>query len=301
MLLLRILLLTFCILNSASLFGQSYFPTASDSMSWNVCETVYGVTTGYVNKSTSRFNIVRDTQMCGATYSVVDFYENETAYLRYDSAKVFIKPTNDCSVKDYLMYDFGLNIGDSVYCGYELFFSQGGLDTTKFWVESIDSVNGKKRLKLKYFLSSWDETYTHTIFWIEDFGADLHPFHALFPLTNQYCECDFDTLCQYKFLDLPDSNKCFCDTTLYRTSIDDIAQSKIETFPNPVENTWTINIAQNASLNLFSLDGQIVLEKDIFQGANSIDMNELQQGVYLYQVFEENALGIIYSGKLIKQ
>lgn len=303
MLLSRILLLTFCILNSVVLFGQSYFPTASDSMSWNVCETSYGITTGYVNKSTSRFDIVRDTQMCGTTYSVVDFYGNETAYLRYDSAKVYIKLTNDCSVRDYLMYDFNLNVGDSVYCGYELFISFSRIDTTKFWLESIDSINGKRRLKLKYDLTPWDEldSFTNITYWIEGFGADLHPFHSLFPLRNLICECDMDTLCQYKFLDQPDSNKCFCDTTYYDTSVDIVDRLKINTFPNPVENTWTIESDKNARVNLFSLDGQVVLKKDVYAGANSINLNELQQGVYIYQVFDENSLGIIYSGKLIKQ
>lgn len=110
-----------------------------------------------------------------------------------------------------------------------------------------------------------------------------------------------DTLCQYKFLDQPDSNKCFCDTTYYDTSVDIVDRLKINTFPNPVENTWTIESDKNARVNLFSLDGQVVLKKDVYAGANSINLNELQQGVYIYQVFDENSLGIIYSGKLIKQ
>jgi hypothetical protein len=80
----------------------------------------------------------------------------------------------------------------------------------------------------------------------------------------------------------------------------------IRLFPNPVNDFLNFNIEKSIFQNvrelefyLLSLDGKILKKLKIYSESNSINMLDLQSGIYLYKVMSKGEL--IKSGKIIKQ
>ena len=78
------------------------------------------------------------------------------------------------------------------------------------------------------------------------------------------------------------------------TSIEDYKTNSISIFPNPVNNTTTINNAPIGEFFIFNLKGQKVFHyNNTTQGSFKININNLPKGVYIYEI---NGL----KGKLVK-
>jgi len=79
---------------------------------------------------------------------------------------------------------------------------------------------------------------------------------------------------------------------------------EINLFPNPVKDTLTIasdmlSSYDSLSIELFSLDGKRILGYSLEETTQfSIDLSQLNSGIYLYVINSENS--VISSGKLIK-
>ncbi len=81
----------------------------------------------------------------------------------------------------------------------------------------------------------------------------------------------------------------------------DVAASsaKITVFPNPVQNTLYINLNANTEkIQLFDISGKLVYEISNPANKTEIDMHNLEQGVYLLKLWQNNSLNVI---KVIKQ
>ena len=78
---------------------------------------------------------------------------------------------------------------------------------------------------------------------------------------------------------------------------------KIVLTPNPVDDILTINIEPNnfnfLLLNIYDLSGHIIVNKIIENQTNKIDLNELETGIYLYEMI--NKRQIVSKGKLVKK
>ncbi|MEO6191320.1 MAG: PKD domain-containing protein [Saprospiraceae bacterium] len=81
-----------------------------------------------------------------------------------------------------------------------------------------------------------------------------------------------------------------------------LGEIKIDLFPNPVHDNLIINlidyIPERMDVQLINLQGSMILKQRIFQGSNVMNVEELVEGVYLLNVFEQGLL--IKSEKLIK-
>jgi len=71
----------------------------------------------------------------------------------------------------------------------------------------------------------------------------------------------------------------------------------VSVFPNPTSNKVTIayqssEIPQNTILNVYNIQGQLMLQQTIEQKTTEIDMNSLPKGVYLLKVSSDNSVTV---------
>jgi hypothetical protein len=77
------------------------------------------------------------------------------------------------------------------------------------------------------------------------------------------------------------------------------AKNDIQIYPNPAQNELFINNApSNSYIQFYNLQGQIVLNKVLKKA--SVNIDELQNGLYLYRVSNSNGASIS-NGKMIKE
>lgn len=71
-------------------------------------------------------------------------------------------------------------------------------------------------------------------------------------------------------------------------------------FPNPTQNSLTFKFSNSSNDKLFIYNdlGQLILENDNLQNNQSVDVSQLQSGIYLYKITSEN---FNKTGKFIKQ
>lgn len=201
--------------------------------------------------------------------------------LREDSTgKVFIRNGD----QDELLYDFSLELNDTIVLNYSNF-------DCKLFVYSIDTVvlfNGEERKQIN-FNTDFYVGYTG-IFWIEGIGSSFGPFF------RRYCTTDVDT-----------NLSCFSnsDGELYsrfdcfiETSVSNVLPSDVKVFPKPFKNELHVNSRETIiqSYRIFDLHGKLVKEGDNVNDA--IDMSSLQTGAFILLL--EAADGNVYSDKLVK-
>ncbi|MBT8259595.1 MAG: T9SS type A sorting domain-containing protein [Flavobacteriaceae bacterium] len=81
----------------------------------------------------------------------------------------------------------------------------------------------------------------------------------------------------------------------------DIEESELtsfKVFPNPVKNVLKIQTNEPGSYSVFNLNGQVLLEGEIFVGENELPMSFLPNGMYFLKVRTERRIS---TNKLIKQ
>jgi hypothetical protein len=68
-------------------------------------------------------------------------------------------------------------------------------------------------------------------------------------------------------------------------SIQDLAQEKINLFPNPVETTFSLSLNEKSNYILVNINGQIIKEGELKVGENEIDISKFQSGIYILKVY----------------
>lgn len=62
-------------------------------------------------------------------------------------------------------------------------------------------------------------------------------------------------------------------------------------YPNPAKNQVNINLdSPQASLKFYSINGQVILEKELKRGVNSINISEFSSGLYVVAIQSENSI-----------
>src|SRR3972149_2047967 len=122
------------------LIAQENFPSRQDNPKWKIVKTI----TSYPEiKITEEYQYEDDTLINSNLYHKIT---NDAGYIRQIESKVYYRMKD--SDKDYLLYDFNLSVNDSVYCGFNLNETSDEVDSIKFWVVQVDSVeleNGKHK------------------------------------------------------------------------------------------------------------------------------------------------------------
>ena len=276
--------------------GQAYYPFPQDSASWSQIRWDWAGSTGDPECDiVKHYGLVGDTIVLGKQYSklygvnhnyyyssmmpykdIPEFNIDSAEYvggIREDSAKkVQFFEAND--TVEYLFYDFGLNVGDT-FC-FDYFDNVFGPNTC-FPVSYIDSIliNGQYRRTIN--LSDWWSTT-----WIEGIGNSVGWFEFQFIGTWSW-----SLLCFQQNNDTLINSFGFCNCTPYwLTGITKIDQkiNTVKIYPNPATENINIEFKEPLlpyHLKLYSIYDQKLFEKEIGDRQTSIDIQNLNTGIYL--------------------
>lgn len=301
----KILIINLIILHSLVVNAQiAAFPNATSQPIWSIrTKLEHG---GFRDEVVG---ILRNTQMCGQTYGFLvgaslDFlYPSFFVFIRTDGKKVWVKKDKSCSSKEYLLYDFGMKKGDTSYCMYYLHDPSG--DTTKFWVNSIDTIFNQgrpiKRMHMGYVFNTPCGTpnnpcKTWEVDWLEGIGRTSNPFDFYLCSDWAFCRLDISLICleTNNSLQYRDSLTTSCPTTT--TAVNDFENKKIDIAPNPASSLLIINNSnQYVGNQVFIVDifGRII-RKEILDSKQSLDVSELPNGMYVLKIVSK---GVIQTAK----
>ena len=222
------------------------------------------------------------------------------------------------------IWNFNWDIGDTIsndstWVGYPMF----NATNSSCWVNKKDSLflpTGKWHYR--YWLQSDLPCFINNKhFFIEGIGGDsgfgLQSMGAgnwfyectIFPSMEYHCRCIYinDTL----VYSTPNHWNISCDSLVKAHSynpqslvgVNDIAsQIPFKIYPNPFESRFTINIEafqmEEYGLTIYNLKGQEILKYAISSSFESVDLNQLNSGVYLIEV--QNEKGHTSTQKIIK-
>ena len=273
--------------------ARAQFPTFKDNPTWKVVD----YTSGTIQLATIKtWQFSEETTICNQTYSKI-FANKNTWFLRKDGNKTYIRWTNDCKEKEFLLYDFDMKVGD-------IRWVKGYLapDSMKIKLLSIDKVLYNNTLQNVFNLE-----YTYPfgpqkaapLRWISNIGSpERSPLYFLscFPqLVDGY---GFALACMNQNGNLIFENPKFPDCKL--VAANDISDfEKITIFPNPFENYTTIRSENEneKTIELFDCQG-ISIFKNNFKSEINIDTENLKSGIYFVKIKNENRVEVAY--KIIK-
>ncbi len=280
------LILPFISFFSLTLKAQTYIPMPlEDGMMWRA----FGIYSSFEHYDEDKIN--GDTIFVGKAYKKIhrNSYSAPTTltpyvpasasfYIRQDtmSKKVFL-----CNgIKDTLLYDFNLQIGDTIH-GIMLGYKQNlGLDTIR--IASIDSIllNGIYHKRFNSTPVEVPFTGTSTYTYIEGIGSISGPLSTCFKF-----ECGYLLICVGKTY----NQSLYPDSTfncIYATPINDISlQNKVQVFPNPSSDFIKIHAIENVfEVKITNMLGHVLYYNNTYKDNEEIDIKKYPVGVYSIQL-----------------
>jgi hypothetical protein len=302
-------LIIYCLIGNLSLLAQTnvYHPFPDSNATW--ASTYDDINPGY---SYDRFYLDGDTIMEGRIYNKVYNFinwnqRNFVGGIRQDTTekRVYAKlssylyplypatvpPFQDTS--DCLLYDFNLQIGDSIKIPSTYWF-YGYL-----YVNNIDSTeiegNYRKYWVLNSNLHPWENSY-----WIEGIGSLNGLFWPHYDREFSICnlECMTQDIVQLYIMDGGVGNCPYIPNSILNKEVN----VELEIFPNPVHDNITLNFPRletnEVVFTIFDFTGKLIVQKGKISTEQShIDVSFLKEGIYIIQIEIENQF---YNYKFIK-
>ena len=247
--------------------------------------------------------IVSDTMICNngqvilnnKSYSVIRKSNDTIAFIREDTTlgKVWYKKPK--SSREYLIMDLNLNKNDTF-----LLYDYSN-KTTPIIVDSTFVVNGIKHVKFKVSeirMCSLSEQFEFT----EGVGTNAG---FMYQGLTEGSSIGSYLLCVYKDNTQIYTNKLFhgqCKVIdVGVKSVDNNIQ--VIAFPNPSKGEINFQFGKinktPYSIEIYSIDGKILISKSFFGDNFNIDIRRLSTGIYFYKIV--NSSSNKYFGKIIKE
>lgn len=267
-----------------SMVSQKVFPEFIESPTWNIalCDET-GCTSNEIY-------FLKDTTYCNKKYSVV-FINGNKVLARTTNQKVYIRETNNCEDKEFLIYDFSVKKGDTIFVAYDL-SSTSFMDTIPVMISNIDSIelnDGKHRRFTIEFDPSGGKDFYRQMHWIEGIGSDIHPFYS-FAHTDDAKEISYQLMCYFQYGSQLYSNNLFSSCKISSLPANEILCCEIK--PNPFSNYFDIffpGSSEQVSVDVFDLTGMKLFSKEIFSdNPVRIYLNDLNTGFYIVKVHSVN-------------
>jgi|SRR5688572_16880957 len=264
-----------CCYNSCTVpFPNPYF------LDFNFSYYLQGDTTanGYVYHKIYQSGITHE--YCAFSSTVNNWDTQNSLYVgayRQDlsAKKVFLMGT-----PDILLYDFSLNVGDTVPRGFEFWDSCAE-------ITSIDSILIGNSYRKRFNLSP----FPYSI--IEGIGSTSG-------LLEPLCVFEYEgTLICFS----QDGQTLFPDTTTACENVTHVNEiqnkSSVTVFPNPFSNelNFTTGNYEHSEIILCDIASRRILHQ-IFTNSISLNTEQLARGLYLYEVRDKN--GLCTKGKIVK-
>ncbi|MCD4680251.1 MAG: T9SS type A sorting domain-containing protein [Bacteroidales bacterium] len=285
----RLIFSCFFLLSIFIINGQNYYNFPVSNTIWNIyLHNVWYNT----NTETTRYTFTsEDTVINNQIYSKLFSIEDDTimnqsnseyfAAFREDSTKrVYFILNNDTN--EILLYDFSLDIGDSIHYNYR--FYEGVLfeQNNHYKVlESIDSININGSFRKKFTFSGSYPGIT----WVEGIGAIdgeglFAPIAHILTGGEVYhlaCVKDSNTIV---YLNNPICAKCFCSILTNIGML--VFKKEINVYPNPTDRAFKIDFSgiDGTVLRLYTNDLKLVKEFEIVDEKQIIVNQKLSKGLY---------------------
>lgn len=179
--------------------------------------------------------------------------------------------------QEYLLYDFGMEAGDTSYIGWN--------DDYFYLIDSTDVNKDGKKL---YYVS---ESTGDKDVWIEGVGSIKGLLKEVMVGESQIFTCCL--LNGEALYHNPNYKSCFFDSTI--NSNNDFQKiSNISIFPNPAKNNINVSIPYNVKIKktvIIDLSGRVVQKwYDLEPGENRLKIESVLPGVYLLRMETENGI-----------
>lgn len=229
--------------------------------------------------------------MCGLSYSFTTLPSGFTGYFRSDSLRAYFRRTQNCEDKEYLLYDFSMDIGDTAYVGFELWGSGQQEDTAGFKLISIDTITQfgtpRRRFNMLHGFPSYGiNEFYRPMAWLEGIGSDNDPFYPFLCLWDG-CESSYTTLC-YDSVGTQLYQEPYygvCDTTM--VGIKEMESNlDISISPNPFTHSFRISSeTQIRDVEVYSILGEMIGRFEGKEDALAIELPQhLSAGMYVVHI-----------------
>lgn len=289
----KILLFVYFILVNISLNAQDYTALLDNRNEWNVISCYLG------DCFTDVYFTDGDTIVNGQKHKILDGYHyiSRTFLLRENlpEKKVYLTSTIEGTIREYLLYDFNLNEGDTIHLQNPItpFPADGGY----FRLDSIrlNPITENQTGKFFYFSPTETNTQSQNYFpiWIEGLGSlsiinapGGHPDYGGVGKVS----CFFKDQNLYYF---DDEMTDECQSIMNIQA----AESQNRDFEFAVNSHLKGILKTNHSidkLEIFDLSGRKLKSKELSGNLNyEIDLSDLKKGVYLLLIHEKRSVSKI--------
>ncbi len=234
----------------------------------------------------------------------MDVYQKDTSttneyeligYMREeDNGKVYFYD-ND---KEYLLYDFGMEVGDSI----KIYWQQCYECETYIRLDSIteEEIGGAMR-KCYHTSSNEFGFWGAPVVWVEGIGS----LDGLFYPESMTAPGGYITtlLCYKEKGELVYMNEEFDDCVIYNTLSKEEVMTETsisKVYPNPGENILNIRtVISEGRIEVYDILGKVVYKQDITEEVTKIPTEGWAKGMYLWRVYSEGKEA--EGGKWVKQ
>lgn len=281
--------LVFFLSFSALSFGQSYIPLLNENLYWDVAAYSQGhICDFHDNIVPERYFIAGDIDFSNKTYKyfssfrlqpehgsqpvcppfVIDTIVRATGiFLREDILEQKVYRYDTQQNEEYLLFDFSLNIGDSVYI-----HDFGPKYATIYKIDTVQTNDGKFRRRFFHDYELSGESY-----YIEGIGG----VQGFFISPVSFFENGYFTMCvkTKENTEITNENGCYTFTAI--NEFNNPKLSTLRIYPNQVEDNLTIISSFNETIIMYDLLGNVVYSTEITKGENTIDLSFLSPQVYI--------------------
>ena len=291
--------------------AQQYVPFPDSNAIWRVEYTQYQVLPPF----DYQYTIKGDTIIHNLNYKIINcsgvnnnftFFNCNIGALRQDtvSRKIyFIAFSGSCfpvpflATGDSLLYDFSLNIGDTLHNQFNLPYYYMNL---KLYIEDIDSVLLGNTYHKRFILGVVGGTH-NPAYLIEGIGSTNG---LLEPIDNLYMDADYSLLICFSLNDTslyPSYSPSACPII---TNINDVNElkNKLNIFPNPSSDNIIIESPPQSTIEISNIEGQLIKTlaasgtktniDHVGWSSYVVDISALPCGVYVVQVKTEKGVAV---------
>lgn len=277
--------------------SQPFEQIVDTTKKWNVLKgdfspngDFFSTTTVLFQSDTTINNLVY--KKIFSSYDTINFNFNGELIREDSIGRVFTKEWNS---PEQLIYDFSVNVGDTIV----LHNFMGGITEAK--IDSIDTIflAGKNR---KRIFNSFYNFGNVVDCWIEGIGSLMGVLYS----GNVIIDFGTNLLCYWqngsKLLSTEYSDLYGCYYT--NVEIDEInSLNRIKVYPNITRQYLTIenNQDENLIFKIYNSIGQEIINTLIESKIQIINISDVRNGLYFYQIINKKKEIIYLNGKIIKE
>jgi hypothetical protein len=272
-------------------FGGVYCPDCKDYQDFITGDTIIG---GKIYHKIQRTGITFYVGYNGfCTNIITDHWTYYKGAFRNDSVNKKVYYVPPASTTDTLLYDFNLNLYDTLPQTY-LYNSSG---SWILFVDAIDSILIGSEYHKQFRVTDDSPPPSSYFYLIEGIGSSF----GLLAHLHGEVECSDALLCV-----LHNGSTIYPDSTLSCQLVEGVSPFNgpiilFKIFPNPVSERAVVNFSPPQSkldLSITNILGIELLRIHGLKDGQKIDLSNFQEGLYLYKVIQGTS--IISNGKLIK-